>query len=245
MAISDFGFDLAQGQTNRVERSAASLNFNTAYTALAHVYIETDENGYTTFFAFAGPFDRTTTDVDVVGTTGDGTTIRYFGEIDSSDFQDLSAAVSLAPGTWNRVAVRRNSASSLEVIVNGSAVITATLDVSARTAASNVFLGNYYSYPMNGRLAGFRVWQAALSNAEIAAEFNSPAYVRSADLWCALPASGDTLAALLLDQSGNGRNFSNVDGDNAIGMISLASGPEYPWPIKSPAIRPYLLPLVR
>jgi len=89
--------------------------------------------------------------------------------------------------TWYHACLRRNSATSLELLVDGTVVATNTTSVAARAAITRMRAQNNPVYEtadwLNGRLTYSKAWSAALTNSQIAAERLTPYPVRLENLY--------------------------------------------------------------
>lgn len=87
---------------------------------------------------------------------------------------------------------------------------------TALVVNDNAWTGEWF----NGRIAGMRVWDAALSATELLAESKQLAPVRSTNLNGFYPFFDDIVGT---DQSGNGRHFTDA------GTPTQESNPPVPW----------------
>jgi hypothetical protein len=128
-----------------------------------------------------------------------------------------TGVANLVAGQWAFVAAVRASATSIQLYVGTSPATLAatdianTRDVSARSAATAMQLGNVISGAnlWGGDLAGWRVFTRALSLTELQAEAAAPRAVSLTSLWADWPLKDkDTLA----DRTGNARNLAVTNG---------------------------------
>lgn len=113
-------------------------------------------------------------------------------------------------GAWRKVAVTCTGTSgNLYVATVGGGTDNDAGTVAGAASPTGLTLGGRSpvdgSEWFNGRLAYWRVWSAALSQAEIEAEWASTTPVRAAGLWADWPLETHTD---LTDHSGNGRDLS-------------------------------------
>lgn len=105
----------------------------------------------------------------------------------------------------------------------GSALTTATHTSQASTYDSAITLldaTTHYAYDWaDARVQDFKVWTAALTDAEILAEMAQRAPVRTSGLWAYVPL---TDISSLSDQSGNSHNLT------ATGTLTTEDGPTFP-----------------
>ena len=138
----------------------------------AWVYITTDRNDYTVFFGLGSN--------ELIGTGGDGTTLLHY------DGTMERTGSNLSTGTWFHLAYVSNGdalANGFTVYLNGAADITYTVR-SLTSAGTNMYLGNdEYSEWLNGRMAHVKIWNVALTAAEIQQEMYSSRPQRFTNLW--------------------------------------------------------------
>lgn len=137
-------------------------------------------------------------------------------------------AGTVATGRWYDIAIVRETMSSLRLYVDGVLMLTQTKNVSGRTTPTRLELGGWTSSNLSrldGRISNLRVWQAALTAAEVQAERGASAPVRRRDLrgWYPLRPGSQRL----LDASGYGRHLTSA------GTLTDEAGP----PLLAPASR--------
>lgn len=95
-----------------------------------------------------------------------------------------TADTPLTTGAWHKVGVTvTGTTARLYVGTEAGAIALIGTATVAATARQRLFLGsNGVDNWLNGRLAAFKVWTAALSQAEVAAELTQYAPVRTANL---------------------------------------------------------------
>ncbi|MBK7424590.1 MAG: LamG domain-containing protein [Propionivibrio sp.] len=182
-----------------------------AKTVMAWVYITTDRNDYTVFFGLGSN--------ELIGTGGDGTTLLHY------DGTMERTGSNLSTGTWFHLAYVSNGdalANGFTVYLNGAADITYTVR-SLTSAGTNMYLGNdEYSEWLNGRMAHVKIWNVALTAAEIQQEMYSSRPQRFTNLWSWLP----------MIESGSGRNSEWSSSGNtwtANGTLADEDGPPVAW----------------
>jgi len=181
-------------------------------TMLCWARIVTDRNTYSAILTVEYGVDHSTEYNELV-TDSDGTTLVM------CDHGSLWSTVgTMVVGTWHKVAfVITAGHVDCYFGTEGTAGVTRTVNASISNVTSVDYQGvgssNYASAEwFNGRLSGVRVWNAALTEAEIEAEFASETPVRSADILGAwLPPTvtvGTVLTAIvgadLVDGAGGG-----------------------------------------
>lgn len=134
-----------------------------------------------------------------------------FGSAIELDVTDgVSFPVSGGPvsttNNWQHYTYKRSGGGTVHSwYINGYLIGSVTLDISGVTL-TDLFLGDDTGgSPTNHEAAYFREWSAALSDANILAEVQATAAVRTANLLTDTPLTAD-----LLDDSGNGTHWSVV-----------------------------------
>lgn len=165
-------------------RTANLVNYNSTYTTMFWVYLSADTDFYGHCWGItADNLEQTNNyqNSDFVGMDADGTT-RRFGTYNAGSGSPPTGG-SFTTATWYHITIRRNSTTSMEMLVNGSVVLTETQTVVGRSAVGGEWMGRLNGgYPMNGRVAYFKQWSAALSGSEITAEINCENAVRTSGL---------------------------------------------------------------
>ncbi len=184
------------------DNKGLSIAFNASqWTVLGWAKLAADVNRFTTIF-----------DISVsTGTNGYMQFATNSGGVLLGIHMSSSGldSISLVPGTWYRVAVRKDATQfTLSVATATGALAHGTLAVPGGYAPTTLRIGRsvWSGEPWNGPLTGFKVYTAKLSDAEIATEFTRPEAFRTADLWAtyALDAPPGTA-----DTSGNSRTLTS------------------------------------
>ena len=182
VATSTVAGALAPTNALRIDGQADALKLATLsganpFTMLAWARLVVDRNTFSCILS-----------LDAVGTStynqlctdADGTTLKLF------DHVSLALTVgTLVPDTWHKVAfsVSGTSASAYFGTQGTPGVSKVTGTIANVTTPDYQGVGSSgYNEWFNGRIAGARVWNAALSDAEVAAEFRSATAVRTANL---------------------------------------------------------------
>jgi hypothetical protein len=195
-----------------VHRVAAAFDYNAAYTATGWVYLVSDTNDYGNIFTV----HQTTVGAssDHLGHAVDGVTPELYVEaIGGTGSSDLTGTA-LGVGVWRYVSIIRSSSSQLDEYNDGSASpdLSVTQSTALRVTASDRLVmgawwdGAAYVDFTDVRLAYWRIWTSALSNAEILAEKASATAVKASP-WADYP-----LQANVDDVSGNARHLTFVGG---------------------------------
>jgi hypothetical protein len=172
---------------------SASLPNYDPVTICKWVMIVTDRNNYSNFFQLTNAGAST---YSIVGTDSNGTTLRCQTQ------NGTTTGTNLSTGTWYHIAYTRSGATHT-VYLNGVSDISRS-DNNAVTMEAFV-LGGLSNW-LNGRVARCKMWNAALSQAEIQQEMYTIRPVRFADLYAWWPMfPGATVR--LEDSSGNGNTL--------------------------------------
>lgn len=119
-----------------------------------------------------------------------------------------STGSSLSTGTWYHVAIVRSSASVLTVYVDQVSAVSVTNNVTGRTAAGQITIGENTGYA-DQRFWGWKAWTRALTTAELTAESKQAMPVSSLSLYGVWPfLAGATRAK---DFSGKGHDWTEVN----------------------------------
>lgn len=151
-------------------------------------------------------------------TDSDGTTLGVF---DTPAATHLGATA-VTVGTWYRVAVVVNGTSvTTHIGAAGAALTTSTATLAPLSSPSRLAIGDEgFSGWLNGRVAAFKLWGAALSADEAALELEQYTPRRAANLLRWHP----FVAAETVDYSGNG-NALTAGGTGT----TTEDGPPIPW----------------
>jgi len=152
-----------------------------------------------------------------IGLNGTGTQIVLQDDVDGSTGANVSV------NTWYHVAWVRRAAADNELFLNGVNVVDGfTMNAPSGNLAVGTWIPGDYSYSPGWRVAGIKIWSAALSAAEVAQEMHVIQPRRTADLygwWPCFPGATERIT----DYSGNGRNWSTT------GTLSDEDPPPVSW----------------
>ena len=145
----------------------ASLPSSDAITLMAWFQIVTDRNNFSTFFQFG----HATADTSVyqLQTAADGTTLNLWNGSSTSS----SGAQNLAVGTWYHLAMVNSAqtGTGLFAYVNGVQNLSGTSRNTGQIPSSKLWIGNSIASEwLNGRVAAFKFYGAALTAQEILQE---------------------------------------------------------------------------
>lgn len=180
--------------------------------------IDVDRNGVTTFWSLDGIFSSSW---HSLRTTADGTSLRL-----NESGTDVLTIASLTVGTIYFLVVTKDAAGNVKAYVGteaGGALSTVTGAVTniATYSGDGYVGGNAYGDYLNGRMWGWRLWDVALSDAEVDAEYTAATAARTANLRAQWLLDNATTPGT--DSSGNGRDLTNAGGSWA-----LEAGPTLP-----------------
>lgn len=210
--------------SDQIERTTAPAIGTSGWTFTAWVYLSVDRNDYSTIMRMSASGSTRAN----VATDSNGQTLAHF-TIGGS----LTSATTMTAGGWYRVAVSIASSggtSSTGVLYTAAAtgpVSSTSGTVSSNNDADHIAIGGRgagdSSEWFNGRVAHARMWTAALSQAEIEAEWGSATPVRTSALWADWPL---TSASDLTDHSGSSRALTagstavTTEGDPPTGIYT-------------------------
>jgi hypothetical protein len=172
---------------------ATTMSHNSAYTVLFNFYHA--GGSFSDVFVWGISGSTTSDGGAYLGTRAD----RILGSgagnwkltVNVSGNEDFIAGSGPSAAGWYNVSVRRASATSLILRVNGSDLVTATTDVSSREAAAyEVFGMDEYSggrTPINSRFTNYKAWTAALSTSEIDAEHDTTTFIVTSNKYSGSP----------------------------------------------------------
>lgn len=182
-----------------------------AKTVMAWVYIITDRNSYSAFFGLD--------ENEIVATDSSGTRLMHWdGSVERT-------GTNLSTGTWYHLAYTSDG----DATGNGFAVyLNGVVDISngARSVAASgatMYLANDpYDEWLYGRMAHIKMWNAALTAAEIQQEIYTIRPQRLTNLWSWLPVI-ETGTARTNEWSGSGNTWTQG------GSVVDEDGPPVAW----------------
>lgn len=185
-----------------------SLGAQSQWSVSCWVKLSANRNSYTTVWNFDG---GATTDYAYLQTANDGTTMAFH--------QDGTGALAtrvMAVGVWYYFGVSVNGASGTMVskaLGDASFVVGTWSNGSASTVQTNLRIGEsvFTGEWLNGAVSAFKWWGATLSQAQLQAEAEQFAPVRTSNLRAYYRFSGPST----VDNSGNGQTLSGGVGVTA------------------------------
>lgn len=183
--------------------SSGLLDYNSGYTIMCWAYPVSNPAAQITLFSVA----NNGSNLDRLRSNSGGTSWSSQSIVGGTSVNTTGASVSY--GSWQHWAMVRRDASNLDTYLNGTLDATSNQSVSGRAAAAQLDIGNSNgaSTYFNGRVFAIKIWDVALTAAEIAQEMNTVAPRKLANLWGwypTRPGSGERAK----DYSGNGRDFT-------------------------------------
>jgi len=169
------------GSSESLSRTTNLIDYTSAYTMMCWAYISTDTNTQTTILSTS---DGSLNSFDLVGHDTDGTSVRLTSRTGGGGPSNTSGT-SVTAGTWQHYTLRRNSATSVEVLLNGISETSNTINAGTRPSPTIQFIGRQVAVttvPLNGRVSANKEWSVALTDEEILSEMNSTRPVRLANL---------------------------------------------------------------
>lgn len=194
-------FDAAN---DRIGIAAALPDPATAITVLGWAYLTADTGTFATLCRVHAASGASTTITFATNGAAPAGPAYFTGG------GSIISSTGMPVGAWRKVAVTCSGTSgAVYVAAPGGATDVDTGSVGGAAAPTGLTLAGRSagdaSEPFNGRLAYWRVYAAALSQAEVEAEWASTTPVRTSNLWADWPLSVHTD---LTDHSGNGRNLT-------------------------------------
>lgn len=195
---------------------ALALGSQSAYTVCCWAKLSVDRNTWSTLWSL----DNGTGDVDVVQTDSDGTTLELFSDGNNPQF------VAMTVGTWYFVGVSRSGTGGTAYYRAASTGTLSTVDLAGSSSTTNMATLRIGESPfgtewLNGCIAAFKFWTAALTADEIAREAMQYAPARVSNQVSLHP----FVKAETTDYSGNGRTLSGGSG------TATEDGPPIPWQV--------------
>lgn len=199
-----------------LSRTTALANYNATYTFMCWLRLNTSPSGSTSIFI---PSDGTISFYDNFA-FDPGARRLNIGHQNGN----LSGPTVLALNTWYHVAATRSAPNSVRACLNGVQEVIFTNDPGARTNPTIQEVSQLLGAPRHipGRMSAIKLWDAALTDAEIAQEMMHTRPVRFENLNSWYPTFvGATYRNR--DFSGNNRHWTEAVG------VSEEDGPPIQW----------------
>lgn len=186
-------------------------DYNSTYSVMLRVYIVTDQDTYSHFYALTNSITGESGDYhnsDYIGTDADGTTTSAYAYSGGSGSSTGTQAY--PTGAWHSVGLVRRSDTDLEFYYDGVRVASdSTQDVSARGAVGAEWINHLNGgFPGNIRVEGYKSWNVALSESEMATEHSYMNAVRSSGLINETRMTASTVATAVLSEVGDDWNYT-------------------------------------
>lgn len=225
---------MAQGDAARFDSEGDGLEllttslFDAAWTVFCRARVVVDRNGFSTFFEIG---DGTTSAYYQVGSNSSGLEMDVHTSGGAGDVAPDNA-YSATVGSWFDFCVTRSGTvtkayagtvgDALDVSTNG--------DACTASAAHRLFLGFSESWAgewFNGDVGGVKVWNVALSQAEVVAERGYYRAVRTPGLIGEYLMDGSSLADL---------SAANNDLTQRTSIPATVAGPSVPYQLTGPPV---------
>lgn len=147
------------------------MDYTGAYTVMCWAYMSVTGSESTIFSISDGSLNS----FDIIGHNNTGTTVRLVSRTGGGGPSQATGGT-LTANTWHHFALRRNSATSIEVFLDGVSVASNTLNASTRPSETIAFLGRQVAVttvPLNGRVAGYIDYNTAVTTAQIRAQMSA------------------------------------------------------------------------
>jgi hypothetical protein len=161
--------------------SGATIDYNSAYTWMAWIYLTTLPSGSDPSILKTDNTGSYSSEMLRINDSNDS--LRM--DVENAGGSSNVVGSALSASTWYHVAIVRTSSSNLYVYLNGVLDITNTRSVASRGASSRMWVGSRDAGAdfFNGRIHAMKLWQAALSAAEVQAEMHLVTPSRWSNLW--------------------------------------------------------------
>lgn len=204
-----------------------SLPAGNAVTMAAFFFFNTDRNASSGVFSLDdNDTGAGSADYLYLETTADGTSLQAFGQR-AATFTNTATIVTLSPGNWYFGALTHDGST-----LRGYAGLLTAASLSTQSVAfaqtptglTNLRIGrtSFTSEFLNGRIAGFKVWDAVLSAADLEMERRQLVPVRFANLNTFAPLVGPDATTAVVDYGPNKANFTS-------GTATFGDNPPVPW----------------
>lgn len=168
------------------------------YTVTFWGRLAVDRNDFSTFTATLNPNFSA---YDVLQTAADGTTLTF------NSSGGVVNGPALAVGTWYKIALVKNGTTATLYVGTGAGSLTTYSGAASNTGGSRFLIGAVDAAGgefLNGNVAAFKKWDAALTASEVAAELAQYNAARVTSLRRVHAFKGDAL-----DSSGNGNQLTS------------------------------------
>ena len=205
---------------DRLARTSGVLDYNGTYTWMAWIRFNSDLNAYGHMFGINR--NDAAANYDYVGLNGSGDGLITLVDIGGAYTEQTGS--NLTAGTWYHICAVRASTTSLAIYLNGTLDSTNTRSVSGRSASTRMEIGGFSTSDFDRtdiRATAVKIWNTALTAAEIAQEIYRITPAQFTGLWLWSPLIGSTTD--IGDYSGNARDWT------AGGTLTVEDGPPVSW----------------
>lgn len=205
-------------------RTSSLLNHNQPYTWMGWYYTVSKTEWGTNLLAWAGNYQNQ--DALQRSSLADYYTLEVWNGGAGSGLTGPTIPL----GTWQHLAMVRESATVCKLYVDGVYIGTNTRDITGRTAATEMRVAQP-SWTLDARVAAMKAWSVALTAAEIAREVETIRPIRTTNLhgvWPMFHGSNNRF----VDYSGNARLWT------AAGTLTDEDQPPVPWGAKVYSLSP-------
>ena len=194
--------------TDRLLRTSGVLDQNSPYTVMAWIRASSISGAPCIFAISAGTYSANGEELYISVSLGNRLTL--YAVNGGTDGFGSPNGTALSTNTWYHVTIVRESSTSLKSYLNGVFEQTCSVNIASRSASSRMEFGAWSSGnndPFSGRIQYIKIWNTALTAAEIAQEVYTVAPRKLDSLWGwypTRPGSGERAK----DYSGNGRDWT-------------------------------------
>lgn len=195
--------------------ATTGLPTGATWTITLWLYISVDRNDYS---SFASINNSPAPPVAWLNTVSNGTSLGF-----DTQGGAMASTYPATAGAWFRYGVAVEPGGTVRMYAGaatgGLTAYTADMATRIPTSPAQLWIGSAYDGSwFNGRVAAFKLWNVALSAAEVETEFTQYAVARTADLIRSHPFIDSTA-----DTSGNGHTFTAESSP-----VSWEAGPDIP-----------------
>lgn len=199
------------GANSGLRRSTSTIDINQPYTAMVRIFLPsgTLTEGYMLSF-----WDSSFSSQDTAYLGFDSTNYRLVLATEiNANFTSANGSI-LSRNSWLHIALVRESSTIVRAVLNGVTDATITANVSTRPNSGNLqYLGCLFANPTATEsfrydLSDYYLYDAALSNAEIANQMHFAYPLRTANLREWLPLNPNSTRNK--DYSGNARDYTEL-----------------------------------
>lgn len=198
-----------------VKRGSNLYDYDTAYTVLFNIYLPADNPTSDTAWFISG--NTGSSSGTNIGNVSDQLRWKSDNDFNAECFDGtifLAPLISTAfTSGWNRVAIVKESQTAVHIRANGASSSTSSNAGFANreaTAWEALFsrLSSGQACPVGTRITNYKVWTAALSDAEIDAEHVTTSIVKSSGFYSQSPMGDENTLSNNLTQIGSSSSWT-------------------------------------